>query len=121
MLSETGLMEPRDYRTYLQLFKHMSNFMCKPSAIIYLDVKPERSMERIQERARGVEVGISLQYLTALHGEYERFVRDVSRRIPTIRVSWDQYRDVEEMADVIRKEYINATFLREAQAWQGQL
>ncbi len=119
MLSETGLMEPRDFRTYVQLFKHMSNFMCKPSAIIYLDVKPERSMERIKERARGVETGISLEYLQALYNEYENFVMDISRRVPTIRVSWDQYRDVEEMAEVIQREYMNATFLREVQAWQG--
>lgn len=117
MLSESGLMEPRDYRTYLQLFKHMSNFMCKPSAIIYLDVKPERSMERIIERNRGVESGISLEYLTALYIEYERFVHDISKRIPTIRVDWDRYRDVDEMAEVIRSEYMHANFLREVTAW----
>ena len=119
MLSQTGLMEPRDFRTYVQLFKHMSNFMCKPSAIIYLDVKPERSMERIKSRARGVETGITLEYLQALYDEYEHFVQDISRRIPTIRVSWDQYHDVEEMAEVIRREYMHATFLREVHAWQG--
>ena len=118
MLSQTGLMDPRDYRTYLALFKHMSNFMCKPSAIIYLDVKPERSMERIRERSRGVESGISLAYLQALYDEYEVFVQDISRRIPTIRVSWDQYRDVEEMAEVIRSEYMHQTFLREVSAWR---
>lgn len=118
MLSQTGLMDPRDYRTYLALFKHMSNFMCKPSAIIYLDVKPERSMERIKERSRGVESGISLAYLQALYDEYEVFVQDISRRIPTIRVSWDQYRDVEEMAEVIRSEYMHQTFLREVSAWR---
>ena len=53
MLSEIGLMEERDYRTYLQLFKHMSNFMCRPSLIVYLDVKPLRM------RSRDVESGIS--------------------------------------------------------------
>lgn len=117
MLSETGLMEPRDYRTYLKLFKHMSNFMCRPSCIIYLDVKPERSMERIKLRARGVEQGIQLQYLQALYAEYERFVQDISKRIPVIRVDWDQFRDVDEMATVIQREYMHASFLRQAPAW----
>lgn len=120
MLSETGLMEPRDYRTYLQLFKHMSNFMCRPSAIIYLDVKPERAMERIALRGRGVESGISLQYLQALYDEYERFLYDISHRIRTIRMSWDEYRDVDEMAAVIRREVLDATFLREIKAWDSQ-
>ena len=54
MLSDTGLMEPRDYRTYLQLFKNMSNFMCKPNLIVYLDVDPETSFERVHKRARGI-------------------------------------------------------------------
>ena len=117
MLSETGLMEPRDYRTYLKLFKHMSNFMCRPSCIIYLDVKPERSMERIKLRARGVESGIQLSYLQALYTEYERFVQDISKRIPVIRVDWDQFRDVDEMATVIQREYMQASFMRQAPAW----
>ena len=119
MLSETGLMEPRDYRTYLQLFKHMSNFMCRPSAIIYLDVKPEKAMERIRQRGRGVESGIGIEYLQALYDEYERFLYDISHRVRTIRVSWDEYRDVDEMAEVIRREVQDATFLREVSAWSA--
>ncbi len=119
MLSQTGLMEPRDYRTYLGLFKHMSNFMCRPSAIIYLDVKPERSMERIRQRSRGVESGISVGYLQALYDEYELFMQDISRRIPVIRVDWDQFRDVDEMAEVIRREYMDASFMRQAPAWDA--
>ena len=112
MLSDMGLMEPRDYRTYLQLFQHMSNFMCKPNLIIYLDVDPELSMARIRQRSRGVETGISMDYLLALRAEYENFVRDISKVIPLIRVSWNEYKDVEEMAEVIKREYMEADFLR---------
>jgi deoxyadenosine kinase len=117
MLSDNALMDPRDYATYLSLFRHMSNFMCRPSCIIYLDVSPERSLERIHERARGVEQGISLDYLRNLHAEYERFIDDISRRIPTIRVDWDKYRDADEMAEVIRSEYMHASFLRQVTQW----
>ncbi len=121
MLSETGLMEPRDYRTYVDLFRHMSNFMCRPSAIIYLDVSPERSQERMRARSRDVEAGVSIDYLAALHREYQVFVADISKRIPTIRVSWEQYRDVEEMAEMIRSEYMNASFLREVTRWERRI
>ena len=48
----------------------------------------------------GVESGISLDYLQALHAEYENFVRDISKVVPLIRVSWNEFRDVEEMAQV---------------------
>ncbi|MDY0063341.1 MAG: deoxynucleoside kinase [Myxococcota bacterium] len=117
MLSDTGLMDPRDYRTYLQLFRHMSNFMCRPNIIIYLDVDPETSMSRIKERSRGVESGISLAYLTALYREYETFVQDISRTVPVIRVSWKEYRDAEEMAGVIKREYLDHSFLRTVTQW----
>ncbi len=113
MLVTLGLMEERDYRTYVGLFRHMSNFMCRPSVIVYLDVGPERSMERIKSRARGVESGITLAYLTALYDEYERFIRDIARSIPVIRVDYDRFRDTEEMATAIEREYLDATFLRQ--------
>ena len=113
MLCDLGLMEERDYRTYVQLFKHMSNFMCRPNLIVYLDVSPERSMERVQMRSRDVETGITLDYLRALHAEYERFLQDISRTVPVIRVDWDDFRDPEEMARVVEREYLNGSFLRE--------
>lgn len=113
MLVDLELMEERDYRTYVGLFKHMSNFMCRPNLIVYLDVTPERSMERIRMRSRDVESGIRLDYLTALYREYERFIHDISRSIPVIRVDYDRFRDAEEMAQVIEAAYLNESFLRD--------
>ena len=117
MLSDTGLMEPRDYRTYLQLFRHMSNFMCKPNLIIYLDVDPETSLERVRSRQRQVETGINLDYLRALYAEYDRFVENISRVVPLIRVSWNEYRDVGQMAQMLKREYLDHSFLRTVREW----
>jgi deoxyadenosine kinase len=117
MLVRLELMDQRDYDTYLHLFRHMSNFMCRPSVIIYLDVKPERSMERIQERNRDVESGITLEYLTALYDGYEDFVTNISRTIPVIRVDWDRFRSVDDIASRIHEEYMRGSFLREV-SWE---
>jgi deoxyadenosine kinase len=114
-LVDQNLMDERDYRTYLQLFKHMSNFMCRPNVIVFLDLSPESSMERINQRNRGVESGISMEYLHSLHREYETFISNISRTIPVIKVSWEKYRNVEEMAAVIEKEYLQGSFLREVE------
>lgn len=114
MLVETGQMDKRDYETYVQLFRHMSNFMCKPSLIIYLDVSPERSLERINMRSRGVESGISIEYLQALYRGYEDFVTNISRFIPVIRVDYERFATAEEMAEMIQREYLDHSFLREA-------
>ena len=113
MLVQLGLMDERDFQTYLSLFRHMSNFMCRPSVIVYLDVSPERSMDRIQMRNRDVETGISLEYLQALYAEYEAFISDISRTVPVIRIDYDRFRSAEEMAAVIEREYLNSDFLRE--------
>lgn len=113
MLARTGLMEERDYRTYVQLFRHMSNFMCKPSVIIYLDVSPRGSLERIRMRSRDVESKIELSYLEALHEGYQEFIASISKVVPVIRVDYERFATAEEMAEVIRREYLDASFLRQ--------
>ena len=114
-LVNLGLMDERDYRTYLDLFKHMSNFMCRPSIIVYLDIKPETSFQRIGMRGRNIENGISLDYLNMLYQEYEIFIEEIARTIPVIRVSWEQFRNADEMAKMIEKEYLKTSFLRSVQ------
>jgi deoxyadenosine kinase len=114
MLAHSGLMEERDYRTYIELFRNMSNFMCKPNVIVYLDVSPERSFERISRRGRNVERGVTLEYLKALYEGYEEFVEDISRVTPVIRVDYDHFATPAEMSEVIRRDYLNHSFLKEA-------
>jgi len=113
MLADEGIMEERDYRTYLDLFRHMSNFMRRPNVIVFLDLTPETSMERIEQRSRDVESGISMEYLVALHREYQAFISNISRTVPVIRVNWEEFRDAEEMAAVIQKEYFGSSFIRD--------
>ena len=111
-LLNLGLMDERDYRTYLNLFKNMSNFMCRPNLIIYLDLKPETSLERIHMRSRDVESEISLDYLEMLYQEYEIFIEEIARTIPVIRVPWEQFHDADEVAEMIEKEYLQTSFIR---------
>ncbi len=115
-LVEQDLMDERDYRTYLDLFRHMSHFMCRPNVIVYLDIKPETSLERINTRNRDVESGVSLEYLKGLHRCYEDFIQDISRTVPVIRVSWEEFRSAEDMARAIEEGYFRGSFLRDV-AW----
>jgi len=105
VLYEDGLMERREYNTYLTLFRNMSNFMKKNTLIVHLDVKPEESLERIKKRARECEAGISLEYLTKLYNSYEEFLQEICKVIPVIRVNWSQYKTPEEMAKIIKNTY----------------
>lgn len=117
MLARTGLMDQRDYQTYVSLFRNMSNFMCKPSVIVFLDVSPEASAERIRMRNRDIEANIELSYLAALHEGYEEFVAQISKVIPVIRVDYERFATAEQMASVIQREYLDASFLRQATAF----
>ena len=112
MLAKSGLMEERDYRTYKQLFRYMSNFMCKPNVIVYLDVTPERSLERIKLRNRDVETNVSIEYLKNLYDEYQIFLKDISRVIPVISIDYDHFATVDEMAAVIQRGYLDHSFMR---------
>ncbi|GKT15478.1 Deoxynucleoside kinase [Aduncisulcus paluster] len=105
MLADSGLMEKRDYATYQSLFKHMSNFMRKPNFIVHLDVTPEQSMERIKMRARGCEVGISLEYLKNLDKAYQEFLEDISLVIPVIKVKWSDFKGASEVAHALAREF----------------
>ena len=104
-LLQSGNMDERDYETYLELFGNMSAFMKAPSLIVYLDVTPEESYERIQKRARGCESGITLDYLQALHAGYQEFIAKISKSIPVMRVPWSEFKDVDEVVDHILAEY----------------
>ena len=118
MLMKSGMMDKRDYETYCALFENMSNFMCKPNVIIYLDVNPEMSYQRISQRGRDIEKGISLEYLKLLQEEYEIFIDEISKVIPVIRVPWNKFQDVEALASAIKQEYLASSFLREVVAWK---
>ena len=112
MLRDSGHMEQRDYDTYVSLFGHMSNFMKKPNIIVHLDVSPEASMARIRERARGCEVGITLEYLQALHKAYNVFITEIARTIPVIRVNYERFPKLEAMVSAIIKQYRLMTNIR---------
>jgi deoxyadenosine kinase len=108
-----GMMDRRDYETYVSLFKNLSNFMCRPNVIVYLDAEPQTSFDRIQERSRGCESGITLDYLNRLRDEYERFVEEISHTIPVIRVGWEQFHEVGAVANAISEEYTRTKYMRQ--------
>jgi deoxyadenosine kinase len=112
-LRDQELMDERDYETYVSLFRHLSKFMCRPHVIVYLDVSPEISLERIKARQRGCEAGVSLGYLQLLHKNYEEFLCEISRLIPVLRGDWSEVWDVEAIAAAITREYVETNFLRE--------
>ena len=118
MLHDDGLMEAREYQTYLSLFNNMSNFMRKPNVIVYLDVSPEESLRRIKMRSRECESSLPLEYLVKLSKAYEDFLEDISQIIPVLRVNWSSFHTAEEMAAQIQQKYHSMRSIERID-WEG--
>lgn len=106
-----GHMTEREWQTYNSFFNILTSSFTPPSLIIYLDVEPDISMERIKKRARGAEVNITLEYLQKLRKVYldqlveiERGVSIWGRGVALERIPWNtDNRNVDEIANLIRR------------------
>jgi len=103
VLTGTGGMTPGEYTEYRNAFDIMENFMRHPDVILHLDVSPESAMSRIMARGREMEKSITIGYLTSLKDEYEKFIVEVSAKIPVLRVNWEEFHDARELVPHINK------------------
>lgn len=69
-LNRMGNLTELDYQTYLQLFNLVVNTLPAPDLLIYLHCPGPTLMERIQERGRDMESGITADYLALLESFY---------------------------------------------------
>ena len=53
-----------------------------------------------------------MDYLNMLYQEMQVFIEDIARSIPVIRVPWEDFRDANEMAVMIEREYLKTSFIR---------
>jgi len=60
-----------------------------------------------------LESGITVDYLTRLYSGYEELLHEISRLIPVLRVRWDEFWEVERLAEAVSREYQRGSFLRE--------
>ncbi len=107
MLKDDGLINPRDFNTYLSLSSSLFNLMKRPDIIIYLDITPEESMERIRMRGRDCEHSISLSYIERLHIYYKNWIADISKKIPVLILNYHSFKPVNEVVDIITDWYQN--------------
>jgi len=72
-LSDSKLMEERDYQNYLKLYETITNAIKPPDLIVYLKADLPKLRQQIQKRGRDFEQSISDEYLLNLNGLYESF------------------------------------------------
>jgi len=101
MHREDGLMDERDWQTYIAHFNVMKGFLRYPDVIVYLRVSPGTAMARVQGRGRDAERGMELQYLQRLYEGYERFAEEMRRYTVVVTVDWTTYRPIGEVAETV--------------------
>ncbi len=74
-LHHMGNMTERDYFSYRRLFDLVMGGLPAPNLLIYLKCPVNVLMERIHIRARGMETGITPEYLTLLDSFYDDWLK----------------------------------------------
>src|SRR5512143_2458603 len=69
-LYHMGDVSERDYLAYRRLFELVVNSLPRPNLLIYLKAPVNVLIDRIRRRARGMETGITPEYLTLLDSFY---------------------------------------------------
>ncbi len=74
-LNRMGNLNELDYQTYLQLFHLVVDNLPTPDLLIYLHCPGAALMERIHQRGRDMESGITADYLALLESFYEDWMQ----------------------------------------------
>ena len=73
-LHHLGDLGERDYLAYRRLFELVVQSLPVPNLLIYLKAPVDVLMERIRQRARGMETGITPEYLSLLDSFYDEWL-----------------------------------------------
>jgi deoxyadenosine/deoxycytidine kinase len=73
-LYRQGLIGPRDYNSYRDLYQVLVDFLPPPDLVIYLRASVATLLERIQSRGRDYERQITPEYLAQLNLLYEEWL-----------------------------------------------
>ncbi len=76
-----GQLSRRDYETYMELFRQMTQIVNYPDLLIYLRAPLTSLVENIQHRGRAYEQTIPLDYLQGLNSSYENFINIYEGRV----------------------------------------
>ncbi len=102
-------LNERDYQSYRRLFNLITKSLPRPDLLIYLKAPVDVLMERIEKRARGMETGITAEYLSLLDSFYDEWLNHFDLcPVLTIRTDDLDYVNQPEALEIVT-ERITAT------------
>jgi deoxyadenosine/deoxycytidine kinase len=90
-LHKLGNLTHEDYATYQSVYELVVEQLPKPDLLLYLKAPVEALLERIRQRGRVIESGITADYLNLLDSFYEEWVAsyDLSPVLTIPSGTWD--------------------------------
>ncbi|NIA07917.1 MAG: deoxynucleoside kinase [Actinobacteria bacterium] len=85
VFAQLNLKNP-ELQSHRGLWRMLKDRVRQPNAIVYLQAEPELLLERIHQRHRSFEQGITMEYLQRLADGYEKMLADYEH-CPIIRIS----------------------------------
>ena len=76
MLRDQKEMDPKEYGIYIDLFNNMIEHLEPPSLMVYLRIKTENVLKRIETRGRPYELKQEKEYWYDLNRNYEVFFKE---------------------------------------------
>jgi deoxyadenosine/deoxycytidine kinase len=101
-LHQMGNLSERDYSAYQRLFDVVVNGLPVPNLLIYVKAPVDVLMDRIHKRARGMETGISKDYLQLLDTFYTEWLANFDL-CPVLTINTDNldYVNKPEIQDLV--------------------
>jgi deoxyadenosine/deoxycytidine kinase len=76
VLNHLGNLSERDYESYRTLYDLVARGLPRPDLLIYLTAPVPVLLERIRQRARPIEAGITADYLSLLDSFYQEWLQN---------------------------------------------
>jgi deoxyadenosine/deoxycytidine kinase len=89
MFRERGYLDCSDLELLSRLVRTARSLIAPSDLLVHVDISPAEALRRIRDRGRPEEQAIELDYLKALSGRYEHFVRGWSG--PVLRLEAEEH------------------------------
>lgn len=101
-LRQDNTVSEIEYKVFNDWFEYLHPRVSSLKGIIYLRVDPEECFNRIVKRNRTSENNISIEYLTTIHNNHERWLEN-NHSTKSIMVNGNDDTDLENIVDFIRE------------------
>lgn len=90
---ELGNISDEEYKLYFMAHETLQEQIYFPDVCLWLRVRPSVCLDRLKKRARGCEVGVTIDYLERLESAYCGVMQTLRCKCPVVEIDGEQSRE----------------------------